>query len=141
MYINFSDCKIVMTKAESIAAGVYENVEYKALMNLRKDFPNYQIAIKSPKRKKDSFKGLTFEYMENYIEKHDNEEKSIMREFRNMRGEGNDGVILEARTYGEIKMWFLDQYPIFEQTNKDISKNLDTIKRNRALKRTGNRES
>jgi len=61
----------------------------------------------------DAFKGLTYEYMEIYIEKHDDEEKSIMAEFKMLRAEDDVSVAMDAESesYLVIRNWFLEQYP------------------------------
>lgn len=131
MIINFSAASIEMTKTEATAASKYNSEEYKALMDARKSFPDYRIVIKASKRKSDPFKGLTFEYMETYIQSHD-EDGHIMAAFQKLRGHCEDSLLMEARSYGEIKMWFLDQYPIFEETRNGVTASLKAIKDKRA---------
>ena len=131
MIINFSAASIEMTKSEAAAAGKYGTPEYNDLLDARKSFPNYQIVIKTPKKKADPFKGLTYAYMEAYIQSHD-EDGHIMADFQKLRGHSEDGVLLETRSYGEIRMWFLKQYPIFEETRNGITTSLNAIKSERA---------
>ena len=113
--INDKKMTIEMTKAVANRAKKFNTVEYKDLQMVRKDYPNYTVVIKttSKKNNKNQFKGLTYNYMEKYIEAHDDEEKSIMREYLDMRALSEDAIeaMADALSYGEIKAWFLDKYP------------------------------
>jgi len=87
--------------------------EYDMLQRARQDYPNYTPVIKRIKRNpdKETYRGLTYAYMERYIESHDNPEE-IMAEYRELR------LISEchgkARRYPAIKRWFLKKYPEIE---------------------------
>jgi hypothetical protein len=86
------------------------------LQEARRDYPTYRVvtvAKKSGKGKKDSFKGLTYDYMELYIEKHDNTDKSVMADFNVLRGKRGDmkALDMEPASYATIKAWFLGQFP------------------------------
>ena len=66
--INFVHNTIEMPKAFAKAAGKYGSEEYQALQCARKDYPTYSVVIiKRSGKKRDSFKGLTYEYMEQYM--------------------------------------------------------------------------
>lgn len=83
--------------------------EYNLLQRARQDYPTYTPVIKRIKRNpnKETYRGLTYAYMERYIETHDNADE-IMAEYREKR------LISEchgkARRYPAIKKWFLKQY-------------------------------
>lgn len=87
--------------------------EYDMLQRARKDYPDYTPVIKRIKRNpdKETYKGLTYAYMERYIESHENAVE-IMAEYRGLR------LISEchgkARRYPAIKKWFLKKYPEIE---------------------------
>lgn len=113
--INYKEKTIELTKSFAKAASHYGTEEYKTLAEVRKDFPTYEVIIKaSAKRKKDSFKGLTYAYMEAYLkakvtkEKNDKNEK-LLKEFYNLRSTENE--VVRQASYGEIKTWFLDNCP------------------------------
>ena len=88
--------------------------EYNMLQRARQDYPTYTPVIKRIKRNpnKETYKGLTYAYMERYIESHDNADE-IMAEYKEKR------LISEchgkARRYPAIKKWFLKQYPEVEK--------------------------
>ena len=113
--INDKKMTIEMTKAVANRAKKFNTVEYKDLQMVRKDYPNYTVVIKTSTKKnnKNQFKGLTYNYMEKYIEAHDDDEQSIMNEYLDMRALSEDAqeAMADALSYGEIKAWFLDKYP------------------------------
>ena len=115
---------IEITKTFSQKASRVGSPEYYELLKVRQENPSCTVEIKQTKSK-DSFKGLTYEYMKKYILAHDDEEGSIMAIFHEMRGtivEGDDELQAESLTYGEIKMWFLTQYPEIEKMGENVDK-------------------
>ena len=108
---------IEMNKTEAKAAGRYNSEEFKELNALRVAYPDFRIVIKTTKSK-DNMSGLTVSYMEKYISTHDDEDGTIMSEFRTLRGldeNGNKSEIADSVSYGELKMWFLSVYPEAER--------------------------
>lgn len=95
--------------------------EYAMLQRARQDYPSYTPVIKRIKRNpgKETYKGLTYAYMENYIQTHESADvvETVMAEYRELR------LISEchgkARRYPAIKKWFLNKYPAIEQFGKD----------------------
>lgn len=95
--------------------------EYAILQRARQDYPTYTPAIKRIKRNpgKETYKGLTYTYMENYIQTHESTDtvEAVMAEYRELR------LISEchgkARRYPAIKKWFLKKYPAIEQFGKE----------------------
>lgn len=72
--INNKAHTIEMTKKFEKAASRFGSDEYKALQEARKDYPTYKVVVKtSTTKSKESFKGLTYDYMEKYIDAHDKE--------------------------------------------------------------------
>lgn len=110
---NHTNNTIELTKSFEKAASRFGTDEFCALQEARSAYPNYRVVIASRKSKSDSFKGLTYEYMKNYIASHDDEEKSIMAEYENMIGTSEEAKELQMKavSYGELKKWFLATYP------------------------------
>lgn len=87
--------------------------EYKMLQQIRKDYPSFTIRIRQIKKNsnKNSYKGLTYEYMRDYIILHTNpeNESEAVAEF--------DELLMISRCqkqslrYPTIKKWFLKKYP------------------------------
>lgn len=108
--INFNNNTIEITKAFAKKAANPTSAEFKELMSLRQSLAGFEVVVKaSTKRaKKDSLKGLNYDFMKQYIERHD-ESGIVMEEFtkRTVKNEDN----LATQSYGEVKAWFLEQYP------------------------------
>ena len=97
-------------------ASRYGSDEYAMLRQARLDFPNYKVVVvarKASTTNQPTFKGLTYEYMEAYIIAHDDEEKTTMTAYLNLRGETEEAVEagVASQTYMAIKTWFLEKYP------------------------------
>ena len=96
--------------------------EYAHLQQVRKDYPAYTVVRRTIKRNanKESYKGLTYEFMETYIMSHGTSETRIanLREFNEMR------LIAECHSkafrYPVIKAWFLDMYPEVKNFGKKV---------------------
>ena len=105
---------IEVSKKFATLASRYGTDEYKALQEVRRDYPGYEVVVVATRKApKSSYKGLTYEYMENYILSHDDEKNSAMKEYMNLRAMTDEAeeACAEACTYQEIKTWFLDKYP------------------------------
>lgn len=115
MFINEKKHTIELNKKEAKAAAKFGTPEYKALQEARRDYPTFAVKTVSqkPATKKNTFKGLTYEYMEMYIEKHDDADKSIMAEYLMLRGKTDEAeeALAESFTYLEMKDWFLKKFP------------------------------
>ncbi|MBR5207712.1 MAG: hypothetical protein IKV65_04345 [Erysipelotrichaceae bacterium] len=121
---------IEITKTFAQKASRVGSPEYYELLKVRQENPSCTVEVKQTKSK-DSFKGLTYEYMKKYILAHDDEEGSIMAIFHEMRGtivEGDDELQAESLTYGEIKMWFLDTYPEIKNFHDSRADRIKAIK-------------
>ena len=119
--LNHANETIELTKQFAKASGKYGSEEYKLLMEVKKDFPNYKVVVRdTQKRKKtrDNFNGLTYDYMERYIKK--NNDKLIV-EFSILRGKKEDmDGLFKSRSYSQIKKWFLAKFP--EIKNYEMSR-------------------
>ena len=115
MTINYSSRTIQLTKKFAKAAEKFGSDEYKNLQEARRDNPTFKIVVVSRKTspKKDTYKGLTYSYMEKYIKAHDDAEKSIMAEYEMLRGisEAAQEALAEPCNYNEMKTWFLKTFP------------------------------
>lgn len=115
MNANLFTKKIEMTKSEAKAAGKIDSAEFNMLKTLRTEYPAFDIEIKirNTAKKKSDYKGMTYDYMESYISSHDDENKSIMAEFKMLRGMSDEAeaACQEAVPYTKIKQWFLSKYP------------------------------
>jgi len=121
--INNSNRTIEVTKKFAAAAKRFGTPAYEDLQSVRKDYPQYRIQIKTVGKKADSYKGLTFTYMKDYIlKKKDNEMLKTFYELCGKDEEGEDMEFAPTASYGEIRKWFLDQ-------NKELKAQRDRIEK------------
>ena len=68
MFIRHNTHTIEMTKKFAKAAEKFGSDEYKSLQEAKRDNPSFKVVIISRKttEKKDTFKGLTYEYFSMY---------------------------------------------------------------------------
>ena len=104
MKVNYNEKTIEMTKSEAKAASLVGSDEYKALLEVRKEFPSYRVTVKAIKTK-NVFKGMDYDFMVKYIKKLENAEENLAA-FNELKDEG--------LTYGEIKKWFVKTFPVFK---------------------------
>lgn len=99
--------KIIMGCAFAKRQSDTDSVEYAKLQAIHREFPEYKIVTKSIKKKenKESYKGLTYLYMERYISARGAEED--MEEYLEMK------LLSECHKvrYPAIKRWFLNKFP------------------------------
>ena len=125
--------KIEMTKTEAKAAGKPNTAEYNTLLELMKNFPSYQIEIKTPAKHKNEFKGLDYDYMQKYIQKSDKANKdAIMEEFNTLTAQAKkkgdkNAENMEAASYFEVKNWFLATFPEIQQFRDNHKKQVQSI--------------
>lgn len=135
MNANLMTKKIEMTKTEATAAGKLNSEKFNELKALREMYPGYEITIvKSATKKIDHFKGLDYDYMKKYIDGHN---ANLLEDFYQLRGMDTDGKPIEmaaVATYGEIKMWFLTQFPEIENMSKNVNAIIERARKIRAEK-------
>ena len=135
MKINEKKFTIEVTKSFAQKASRVGSPEYYELLEVRHNFPKFKVVVNQTKSK-DSFKGLTYEYMKKYILAHDDEKGSIMAIFHELRGNvvsEDDELQAESLTYGEIKMWFLDTYPEIKNFHESRADRIKAIKEKQKL--------
>ena len=122
MKINQKNQTIEMSKKFAKAAEKFGSEEYKQLQEARRDNPGFKVVTVSRKAssQKESYKGLTYSYMENYIKTHDDDKKSIMSEYEMLRGmsAAAQEVLAEPCSYIEMKAWFMKKFPAIAEFHK-----------------------
>lgn len=118
MRVNHLNKTIELTKAEAKKASIYGSEEYNEFLSAQRDYPKYRVEYsKSKAKSKDGMKGLTFDYMEFYIKKNGSEEQA--NTFTDLRN-ASDVIGVGAVGYGEVKKWFLEQFPEILEYGKKI---------------------
>lgn len=120
--LNHAKREILMDRTFAKLAENTMSPEYAHLQQVRKDYPTYTVIQRQIKKNtnKESYKGLTYEYMETYIMSHGSSETRIanLREFNEMR------LIAECHSkafrYPVIKAWFLEKYPEVKNFGKKV---------------------
>lgn len=111
--INHENKTIVMDRTFAKFAENTRSEEYAHLQQVRRDYPDYAVTTRTIKRnsEKETYKGLTYEYMEDYILRHETEEKQleIIKEFHELRTISK--CHKQGLRYPTIKKWFLEKYP------------------------------
>ena len=100
--------RIVMDKTFAKLSADVRNEEYDILQRVRRDYPTYEVANRKIKKNpsKQSYKGLTYENMRNYVKDHSGAvsfEYKCLEEM--IRASGRNDM-----HYATIKQWFLDTY-------------------------------
>ena len=133
--INHKNNTIEMTKKFYNESCKFGTDEYKMLQEVRRDYPGYTPVVAKSKKSSndmlDVFKGLNLEYMELYIMKHDDEEKSVMAEFKMMRAEddASKAVGAKAESFLTIREWFLDKYPEVREFHEKRGKIVEDLRK------------
>lgn len=112
--IDFETNSLIMDRTFAKAAAYVGSEEYNILQNARRDYPSFIVSTRTIKRNpnKESYRGLTYEYMENYIKTHN---LSKMDEYKELRLQSECHSI----RYPHIKAWFLKQFPEIEKFGKN----------------------
>jgi hypothetical protein len=99
---------ILITASFARASMNPDNCEYKKLVEIRMLHPDYSVVKRSIKRnpEKESYRGLTYAYMEHYILTHD-KSGEVMKIYEEMRLR----ALCHSIRYAHIKKWFLEIYP------------------------------
>ena len=117
--IDFTTKTIELTKRFAKNAGVLDTPEYKELLAIRHDYPDFQIAIREIKRKagKKTYKNLTIEAMRAFITEWEGEESEALTTFEKVVAISK----VQAGPYAYVKAWFIKNYKdrLEEYTPKD----------------------
>lgn len=99
---------IVMDRTFAKRAENVRSDEYALLQTVRQDYPAYTVIRKTIKKNtsQERYRGLTYEFMEEYIEKHDPTGK-VRAEYDEMRFLARG----HSKRYPVIKQWFLKKFP------------------------------
>ena len=111
--INFEDQTIVMTRKFAVAASDPFTDEFRKLQEVRTAYPYFKVKRHTIKKNpnKECYKGLTYEYMREYIKSH---EPVVEREQVLATLEEKIQISKchsNCHRYPTIKKWFLEKYP------------------------------
>ena len=92
--------KIVGTEQNFKKSSISGTAQYNALMAAMSAHPNYELSAMAPKVKKQTYAGLNFDLMMDYVEFKGNEVQKA--EFQ--------AIVDDDAAYPTIKSWFLDNF-------------------------------
>ena len=132
MNANLYTKKIEMTKNEAKAAGKIGSEKFEELRQYMTMYPGYEIQIKAAVKRKSEFSKLDYKYMKNYIQKHDDDNGTIMAEFNELIALDKKNKVagaehLEAASYIDVKKWFLAKFPEIKKFKEEHSKKVQEI--------------
>lgn len=119
MQLNYFNNTIELTPAEAKKASKIGTKLFNQLAETRKVFTNFRVVVIVPNKSKrtDTLKGLTYEFMDNYVAEHANEEQ--FKEYSKLR-EKDIASGKAVMYYGEIKQWFVKQFPEILNKRKEL---------------------
>ena len=133
MNANLFTKKIEMTKSEAKEAGKLNSEKFHELRQYMAIYPDYEIQIKAPAKRKVELKGLDYKYMKDYIQKSTRDDKTeIMEKFNTLiaqdKKDGKEGCEnLEAAGYLDVRVWFLSTFPEIKQTRDNHKAKVQAI--------------
>ena len=132
MNANLMKKTIEMSKTEAKAAGKIGSEKCKELREYMEMYPTFTIDIKASAKRENEFRGLDYDYMRNYIQKHDDEDGTIMAKFNDLiaqdKDEGKEGFErAKAANYAQVKKWFLKKFPAIKHYKEDHQKKVQEI--------------
>lgn len=108
-----SKSAIVMNKTFVKMAENPMSDEYAMLQTIRQDYPLFQVRVREIRKnpKKETYAGLTYQYMRDYIIRHSDleDEAEATKEFDELRYVSK--CHSKSQRYPIIKKWFLAKYP------------------------------
>lgn len=110
--IDFENGVISISSAFKKKAMVASTKEYRQLQEVRHDYPDFKQIVRQFKTntKQDRYKGLTYEFMRDFIIKYESEEtvQAVLAEFDKKIDISK--CHSTGRRYPEVKTWFLGRY-------------------------------
>lgn len=121
--IDFAKEQIIMDRTFSQKVTDTSSAEYRHLQEVRRDYPDFKVVLRKIKKNpnKETYKGLTYDYMKDYILTHEDEENAmiVLAEFSEMRQISR--CHSQAKRYPVIKNWFLEKYPEIKNFGETVS--------------------
>ena len=113
--VDYPGRKIVLSSAFEKKAFIPGTDEYDALQAVRAAHPGFTLATRQFKKnaKQEHYRGLTYDFMRDYISGHEADPKPVLTELDEMIGISKGHSL--SKRYPTIKSWFLDRYPDYAE--------------------------
>ena len=107
--VSHSDCTIIMDRTFAKLSENTMSAEYAHLQQVRLHSPLYQVVQRHIRKntKQEHYHGLTYRYMEDYIDSHGTAEDRHTYDEMRLISECHS----KAHRYPVIKNWFLERFP------------------------------
>ena len=117
--IDYAHSSISLSSAFAKKALIPGTDEYAQLQSVRKDFPEFRLVTRQFKTntKQEHYRGLTYDYMRDYISKHEEDAKPVLAELEKEIGISKCHSL--GKRYPTIKKWFLETYPAVAEFGMD----------------------
>ena len=127
MFINEGRKAIEMNTAEYKAAMTYGTEEYKALREIRNDYPNFRVVELKSKKVTTSLNNIKMPFIKSYVKAHGTD-KQKEDYFEMSTAHVNEyGVYIPAQSFLLIKKWFFVEFPEVKQSLEDHDKQIREI--------------
>lgn len=100
--------QIIVTKNFMKAAGIVGSTEYKEMLKLRRELPDYEIAERTIARNnsKRTYSNLSFKRMEAFIAEKEGKDSGTMADYKHEC----ELAKIHNSPYNHVKKWFLKRY-------------------------------
>lgn len=126
LVVDYANGVISLSSAFEKKAFTPGTTEYAQLMAVRNDFPGFRLDTRKFKTntKQDRYKGLTYDFMRDYIKRVEGDDAPAVLE-------GLEDLIeiskchSTCKRYPSVKKWFLERYPdvaTFGMTDEELAK-------------------
>lgn len=121
--VNYAERKILLSSAFVKRAFIPGTDEYKALQSVRSDYPDFALVTRKFKTNtaQEHYRGLTYNFMRDYISTHEADAKPVLAELEEMIGISKAHSL--HKRYPTIKAWFLERYPAIAEFGMTKSEN------------------
>lgn len=106
--INHANKEIIVTKNFAKAAGVVGSADYREMLKMQHDMPDYKITIRTISRNasKQTYSKLSLERMEAHIVAKHGRDSDDLKEFKHEY----ELAQIHRSPYNHMKKWFLERY-------------------------------
>ena len=125
--VNYSEGKIVLSSAFAKKCFTPCTAEYALLQSVRNDNPGFVLETRQFKTntKQEHYRGLTYDFMREYIGTHEKDAKVVLAELEEMIGISKAHSL--HKRYPTIKAWFLERYPAIAEFGMTKSENVSQL--------------
>ena len=122
--VNYAERKIILSSAFVKKCFTPDSDEYKKLQAVRTDYPDFALVTRKFKTNsaQEHYRGLTYDFMRDYIKSHEADAKVVLAELEEMIGISKAHSL--HKRYPTIKAWFLERYPAIAEFGMTKSENI-----------------